>query len=226
MRRGLKIGLGVAGLLFLFLRGRRMGGTILTYYRQADARWHFVVVGNGGGGPHDTIGYIGCMITSLGMSAGALNGTDHDWSPDTVNDLLKTASAFSGVLVILPAAAAALDMYAPDDEDENGFRRIHGGLTGFSSIEQKKQAMREMIDKVLDAGGLLLLNVDHTFEGAGAHFILLHSKQGGVYLCADPATGDDTKIDVQTLGNPRVMWGNEPVVYDAVGVAPLFKAAA
>ncbi len=190
-------GAGLAAAVFL-------GGVTVRRYLVQNGPWGGKLLGSSSS---LTIGGAGCMLTSLTMAANALTGTD--WDPDEAMELVQLGGGFNGGLLKLPQAAAALNLSAPESE------RVHP----HASIE----TMRRTIDNALQRGGVAMVNVDKAYTGTGEHFILVTKKTGSGYAGADPATGKDTILDASTLSG-IAMWGKVPHTYDAVGVAPIYKA--
>ena len=63
----------------------------LVYYSQQDPQWKNGILGFGD--PGDTIGYIGCALTSVAM---LLSGHGYTETPKTLNQKLKNVDGFVG----------------------------------------------------------------------------------------------------------------------------------
>src|ERR1051326_6173963 len=124
---------------------------MVTVYKQSDAKWHTQLVGDGTG-EHDTFGFVGCMVTCLTMAQNQLLGTND--TPPQVNTTVKDAHGFTGANVLLPTAAAAVGLSAPEAQ------RIRGTL-----VDRNVDALRKLACETLDAGGVALLHVDHNNAG-------------------------------------------------------------
>src|ERR1044072_714956 len=61
----------------------------LVYLSQQDPKWKSEILGFGD--PEDTIGYVGCALTSVAM---LLSGHGYAESPKTLNQKLKNAQGF------------------------------------------------------------------------------------------------------------------------------------
>ncbi|HEY4221579.1 MAG TPA: hypothetical protein VGO62_09555 [Myxococcota bacterium] len=194
------VGLGVVGVVALVARGR--GVKIPTLYWQGAQPWGAERLGNGS----LSFGDAGCLETCTTMASDALAGTGFD--PSDVNDIVKAAGGFSGSLLILEVAAAAVGLTAPDGE------RVHSG-TGAQADE-----LRSTIDYALQNGGVCAVNVDHSASGPGQHWVLVHDVSGDAYVAADPALAQEITIDRQSLIASSA-WNGNPVV---VGAAPIYRA--
>lgn len=200
-----KAALGVAGVGALtLLVGRRAMITIPQLYKQGgDAPWADRDVGFGS----LPMKAVGCLETVVTMASNALAGTPFD--PGDVLDITREAGAYSGSNMILEAAASSVTLNAPESE------RIHAGH-GAALAD-----LVALMDHALSKGGMAAVNVDaHSPSGDGTHWVLVRGKQGGLYLAADPATGEQITIDPSSM-RASSTWNNNPYV---VGVAPIYAA--
>lgn len=83
-------------------------------YKQTDARWANKLVGFGSG-KYQTFYYVGCVVCCITYLYNLVTG--RDLNPSQVNDLLKSAGAFSGAAVYwsrVPFALPELKWYWRD----------------------------------------------------------------------------------------------------------------
>lgn len=179
------------------------------YFWQGARPWGPMQLGNGG----TSIADGGCALVSFTHASNALYGADLD--PVDANALVLDAGGFSGSLLVFPTAAAALGLRAPDSE------RIHA--RSGASVDE----LAARIDHALSGGGVAVVNVDRSYGGQGAHFVLVTGRRGGDFVAIDPAGDGDVNpfeitIDRATL-TASSTWNRHPVV---VGVAPVYRGAA
>src|SRR5512132_1100978 len=72
----------------------------LIYYSQQDPQWKNDILGFGD--PGDTIGYIGCALTSVAM---LLSGHGYTETPKTLNQKLKNAGGFVSAAIVWGAVS-------------------------------------------------------------------------------------------------------------------------
>ncbi len=132
---------------------------------QNDPRWKDTVMGFG---TTETIGNLGCLLTSMTMVGNYFGGNE---TPVTFNSKMKQAEGFQGPWV----KAFKISAVFPDVNYQNRVR----------STDQ--EAPMELIDAALEAGSLPVVQVDYSpAAGIQSHWIVLYKKQGDDYLMWDP----------------------------------------
>ena len=136
----------------------------LIRYSQQDPQWKNTPIGAG----PDTIGYIGCALTSLAMYASSWGYTE---TPATLN---KKLTASGGITADELLVWGTISKLYPQIQST--------GLTicnGDAPISQ--------INASLAAGQPVIVEVDYSPEpGLQTHWVLLHAQQGDDYLVQDP----------------------------------------
>ena len=138
----------------------------LVYYSQQDPRWKADILGFGD--KSDTIGYVGCALTSTAM---LLSGHGFAETPKSLNQRLKSVKGFVGAgirwgavtqlypKVVLKAFIPSMDSPAP----------------------------LAQIDSALAAGQPAIVMVDSApAPGIQTHWVVLYEKKDGDYLMLDP----------------------------------------
>src|ERR1044071_6768183 len=107
----------------------------LVYLSQQDPRWKTDILGFGD--PGDTIGYVGCALTSVAM---LLSGHGFIETPKTLNQKLKNASGFSGAGIrggainqIYPQVAVKSNVSCVNIDAPLGLIDVHAGYIAFDS---------------------------------------------------------------------------------------------
>ena len=132
---------------------------------QNDPRWKDTVMGFG---TTETIGNLGCLLTSMTMVGNYYGGNE---TPATLNNKLKQLEGFQGPWV----RAFKISSVFPNVNYQNRLR----------STDQN--APMEIIDAALEAGSLPVVQVDYSpAPGIQSHWIVLYKKQGDDYLMWDP----------------------------------------
>ena len=160
---------------------------------QNDPRWQNTVMGFG---TTETIGNLGCLLTSMAMVGNYFGGNE---TPATLNSKLKQADGFQGPWV----RAFKIGKVFPGVKYQKRAR----------STDQK--APMDIIDAALAAGSIPVVQVDYSpAAGIQSHWIVIHKKQGDDYLIWDPYNNPD-KPD--TL-NGRYGFGGTPeqIIQDAI----------
>ena len=138
----------------------------LNYLSQQDPYWKNDLLGFGD--PGDTIGYLGCALTSVAM---LLSGHGYPETPKTLNQKLKNVSGFVSAAIRWSAVSqiypkVSLKAYIPCTTSD---------------------APLEQIDASLAAGQPALVQVDSSpAEGIQTHWVVLYERQGDDYLMLDP----------------------------------------
>ncbi len=136
----------------------------LVRYSQQDPQWKNNKIG---GGP-DTIGYIGCALTSTAM---LVSSWGYNETPDTLNKKLTAIGGFIDEAIVWSKVST-----------------IHPQIqsTGLT-ICQNSAAPISQIDDSLAAGQPVIVEVDYSPDpGLQTHWVLVYAKQGNDYLIQDP----------------------------------------
>jgi hypothetical protein len=136
----------------------------LVRYSQQDPAWKNNKIG---GGP-DTIGYIGCALTSLAMYSSGWGFTE---TPATLNLKLKSRGGFVDEAIVW----GTITQFHPQIKST--------GLT----LCMTTDAPLAQIDASLAAGQPVIVEVDYSPDaGLQTHWVLLYGRQGNDYLMQDP----------------------------------------
>jgi len=159
----------------------------LVYYSQQDAQWKGDILGFGD--PGDTIGYVGCALTSVAM---LLSGHGFIETPQTLNQKLKNASGFSGAGIRWGAV-----------------NQIYPQVVVKSTVSCVNiDAPLGLIDSSIAAGQPAIVMVDSTpASGLLTHWVVLYAKEGDDYLMLDPWPYQ-TDVKKKTFLMPRYSQGN------------------
>jgi len=160
----------------------------LVYYSQNDPKWKSDRLGLGKQ-ESDTIGYIGCALTSVSMM---LSGHGYTETPKTLNQKLKNIEGFAGsgirwgsVSQLYPQVRLNSIIKCPDTP-----------------------APLAQIDAALAAGQPAVVCVDSTAApGFLSHYVLLIGRKGNDYLMLDPWPYQ-TDVNKETYLMPRYSQGN------------------
>jgi hypothetical protein len=132
-------------------------------YSQQDPQWKSDKIG---GGP-DTIGYIGCALTSLAMYASGWGFTE---TPATLNKKLTARGGFIDEAIVWSAIGGIYPQI-----QSTGLTICNGN------------APISKIDASLTAGQPMIVEVDYSPDaGLQTHWVLVYQKQGADYLILDP----------------------------------------
>jgi hypothetical protein len=136
----------------------------LVRYSQQDPQWKDDKIG---GGP-DTIGYIGCALTSTAM---LVSGWGYTETPATLNKKLTAIGGFIDEAIVWSKVSAIYPQIQST------------GLT----ICQNSAAPLSQIDDSLASGQPVIVEVDYSPDaGLQTHWVLVYAKQGNDYLIQDP----------------------------------------
>ncbi len=159
----------------------------LVYYSQQDPKWKQDILGFGD--PGDTIGYVGCALTSVAM---LISGHGFIETPKTLNQKLKGADGFV-------SAGIRWDTVRQIYPQVNVKSIISCGST---------DAPLGLIDASIAAGQPVIVMVDSTpAPGLLTHWVLLYAKEGNDYLMLDPWPYQ-TDVTKKTYLMPRYSQGN------------------
>ena len=162
----------------------------LVYYSQQDPKWKDEKLGFGTG-PQDTIGYIGCALTSVSMM---LSGHGHSETPDTLNQKLKAINGFAGTGIRWGAVS---QLYPQVKLTNNPFVSF-----------QNSSAPLDQIDAELAKGQPVIVQVDYSnAPGLQSHYVMLIARKGNDYLMLDPWPYQ-TDVNKETYLMPRYSEGN------------------
>jgi hypothetical protein len=139
----------------------------LVYLSQQDPQWKNDVLGFASD-PKDTIGYVGCALTSVSM---LLSGYGFSETPQSLNQKLKARQGFvdSGI---------RWDVVS----------KVHPDVRLQSNVRcETSDAPLGQIDAALDAGQPVIVRVDASPNpGLQWHYVLVYARQGNDYLMLDP----------------------------------------
>ena len=138
----------------------------LVYLSQQDPQWKNDLLGFGD--PGDTIGYLGCALTSVAM---LLSGHSYSETPKTLNQKLKNVSGFVSAAIRWGAVSqiypkVSLKAYIPCTTSD---------------------APLGQIDAAIAAGQPAIVQVDNSpAEGIQTHWVVLYERRGDDYVMLDP----------------------------------------
>jgi hypothetical protein len=175
----------------------------LVYLSQQDPKWKQEILGFGD--PEDTIGYVGCALTSVAM---LLSGHGYTETPGTLNQKLKNVQGF---------VSAAIRWNAVSQVYPNV--RVRSNISCTTS-----PAPLELIDAAIEAGQPAIVQVDSSpADGIQTHWVVVYEKQGDDYLILDPwpYQSDITKQDLlmkrYSRGNPLKRAISHVILYEVFG---------
>jgi hypothetical protein len=160
----------------------------LVYYSQQDPQWKADKLGFGKQ-ESDTIGYIGCALTSVSMM---LSGHGYTETPKSLNQKLKNVDGFAG---------AGIRWYSVS--------QLYPQVRIKSIIAcGETPAPLTQIDAALAAGQPAIVQVDSTpASGILTHYVVLYARKGNDYLMLDPwPYQPDVKKETYLM--PRYSQGN------------------
>jgi hypothetical protein len=159
----------------------------LVYYSQQDPKWKQDILGFGD--PGDTIGYVGCALTSVAM---LVSGHGFIETPRTLNKKLQNLNGFASAGIRWGAVSQI-------------YPQIN--MKSFISCASTDAPLGQ-IDASIAEGQPVIVMVDSTpAPGLSTHWVLLYAKEGNDYLMLDPwpYQPDVTK---KTYLMPRYSQGN------------------
>lgn len=158
----------------------------LIHYSQQDPKWKDDLLGFGD--PGDTIGYVGCALTSAAM---LLSGHGFTETPKSLNEKLINISGFAGAGIRWASVS-----------------RIHPQATLKSTVScVNTDAPLAQIDASIAAGQPVIVMVDSTpAPGLLTHWVVLYAKEGDDYLMLDPWP-HQTEVKKKTHLMPRYSQG-------------------
>ena len=184
----------------------------LVYLSQQDPKWKSDILGFGD--PEDTIGYVGCALTSVAM---LLNGHGYAETPKTLNQKLKNAQGF---------VSAAIRW--------NSVSQVYPNVTVKSNIScTTSPAPLELIDAAIAAGQPAIVEVDSSpADGIQTHWVVIYEKGGDDYLMLDPwpyqpdITKEDMLMKRYARGNPLRRAISHVILYESFGSGPVSTPSA
>jgi hypothetical protein len=178
----------------------------LVYYSQQDPQWKNDILGFGEAA--DTIGYIGCALTSVAM---LLSGHGYTETPKTLNQKLKSVKGFAGASIYWGAVS-----------------QIYPHVSLKSNIAcPTSDAPLNLIDAAVAAGQPAIVQVDYSnAPGIQTHWVLVYGKKTDDYVMLDPwpyqtdLTKEDLLMKRYAQGNPLRRAISHIVLYEAYGSGP------
>jgi hypothetical protein len=175
----------------------------LVYLSQQDSKWKSDILGFGD--PSDTIGYVGCALTSVAM---LLSGHGYAETPKTLNQKLKNVQGFASASIYWGAVS-----------------QIYPPVTVKSNIScTTSDAPLNLIDAAIAAGQPAIVQVDHSnAPGIQTHWVVLYGKKDNDYLMLDPwpyqtdITKEDLLMKRYAQGNPLKRAISHVILYEAYG---------
>jgi Bacterial SH3 domain/Peptidase_C39 like family len=176
------------------------------YLSQQDPKWKQDILGFGD--PEDTIGYVGCALTSVAM---LLSGHGYAETPKSLNQKLKNVQGFV-------SAAIRWDSVS----------QVYPNVRVKSNIScTTTPAPLELIDAALTAGQPAIVQVDSSpADGIQTHWVVVYDKQGDDYLMLDPwpyqpdMTKEDLLMKRYARGNPLKRAISHVILYEVFGAGP------
>jgi hypothetical protein len=178
----------------------------LVYHSQQNPQWKNDLLGFGD--PDDTIGYVGCALTSVAM---LLSGHGYAETPKSLNQKLKNVSGFVSAGIRWGAVS-----------------QIYPKVTLKAFIPcTTSDAPLAQIDAALAAGQPAIVQVDRSpAEGIQTHWVVLYGKKGDDYLMLDPwpyqpdITKEDVLMKRYAQGRPLKRAISHVILYEAYGSTP------
>ena len=178
----------------------------LVYHSQQDPKWKSDILGFGD--PEDTIGYLGCALTSVAM---LLSGHGYTETPKTLNQKLKNVQGF---------VSAAIRW--------NYVSQLYPHVTVKSNIScTTTPAPLELIDAAIAAGQPAIVQVDSSpADGIQTHWVVIYGKKGDDYLMLDPwpyqpdISKEDLLMKRYARGNPLRRAISHVILYEVFGSGP------
>src|SRR5215208_3240870 len=175
----------------------------LVYLSQQDPQWKKDVLGFGDAG--DTIGYVGCALTSVAM---LLSGHGYAETPQSLNQKLKNVNGFVSAGIRWGAV-----------------NQVYPQVTLKAFIPcSTSDAPLAQIDAAIAAGQPAIVQVDSSpASGIQTHWVVIYGKKGDDYLMLDPwpyqpdITKEDLLMNRYARGNPLRRAISHVILYEAFG---------
>ena len=159
----------------------------LVYYSQQDPKWKQDILGFGD--PGDTIGYVGCALTSVAM---LLSGHGFIETPQTLNQKLQNVGGFASAGIRWGSVSQI-------------YPKVN--MKSFISCASTDAPLAQ-IDASIAAGQPVIVMVDNSpAAGLQTHWVVLYAKEGNDYLMLDPWPYQ-TDVTKKTYLMPRYSQGN------------------
>jgi hypothetical protein len=177
----------------------------LVYLSQQDPQWKQDILGFGD--PSDTIGYVGCALTSVAM---LLSGHGYSETPKSLNQKLKNVNGFVGAGIRWGTVS-----------------QIYPNVTLKAFIPcSTSDAPLAQIDAAIAAGQPAIVQVDRSpAEGIQTHWVVLYGRKGDDYLMLDPwpyqpdLTKEDFLMKRYAQGRTLKRAISHVILYEAYGSA-------
>ena len=175
----------------------------LVYFSQQDPLWKKDILGFGD--PEDTIGYVGCALTSVAM---LLSGHGYPETPKTLNQKLKNVNGFVSAAIRWSAVS-----------------QVYPNMTVRSNIScTTSPAPLELVDAAIARGQPAIVQVDSSpASGIQTHWVVVYGRKGDDYLILDPwpyqpgITNEDLLMTRYARGNPLKRAISHVILYEAFG---------
>src|SRR5512138_327686 len=175
----------------------------LVYLSQQDPQWKNDILGFGD--PGDTIGYIGCALTSVAM---LLSGHGYIETPKTLNQKLKNVDGFVGAGIRWGAVSQIYPKVA---------------LKAFIPCSTSDAPLAQ-INTEIAAGQPAIVQVDYSNDpGIQTHWVMAYGQQADDYLMLDPwpyqpgTTKADLLMKRYAQGKPLKRAISHVILYEAYG---------
>src|SRR5215211_258109 len=178
----------------------------LVYLSQQDPQWKKDILGFGD--PSDTIGYVGCALTSVAM---LLSGHGYAESPKSLNQKLKNVNGFVSAGIRWGAVS-----------------QVYPNVTLKAYIPcSTSDAPLAQIDAAITAGQPAIVYVDSSpADGIQTHWVVVYKKKGDDYLMLDPwpyqpgTAKEDLLMKRYSRGNPLSRAISHVILYEMFGSGP------
>ena len=175
----------------------------LVYLSQQDLQWKNDLLGFGD--PGDTIGYVGCALTSVAM---LLSGHGYPETPKSLNQKLKNVDGFVSAGIRWGAVS-----------------EIYPNVTLKAYIPcSTSEAPLAQIDAAIASGQPAIVQVDRSpAEGIQTHWVVLYGRRGDDYLMLDPwpyqpdVTKEDLLMKRYAQGRTIKRAISHVILYEAYG---------
>jgi len=159
----------------------------LVYYSQQDPQWKQDILGFGD--PGDTIGYVGCALTSVAM---LLSGHGYVETPKSLNKKLQAVGGFASAGI----RWGSVSQVVPQVSVKSSISCVNAN------------APLNLIDASIASGQPVIVMVDNSpTAGLQTHWVVLYAKEGNDYLMLDPWPYQ-TDVKKKTYLMPRYSQGN------------------
>ena len=178
----------------------------LVYLSQQDPQWKNDLLGFGD--PGDTIGYVGCALTSVAM---LLSGHGYAETPRSLNQKLKNVNGFVSAAIRWSAVSQVYPNVA---------------LKAFIPCTTSDAPLAQ-IDASLTAGQPVIVQVDRSpAEGIQTHWVVIYGRKGDDYLMLDPwpyqpgVNKEDLLMNRYAQGRSLKRAISHVILYEAYGASP------